>query len=81
MAARHLRRLQEQLQATTAAPAQHSSESEEEDELVASSKPFNPFDLLSDNEVSVQAASYAADPRQLMVQIPTHGSVRHIRLP
>lgn len=65
MAARHLRRLQEQLQ-TSAAPAQHSgSETEEDDEPVTGTKPFNPFDLLSDNEVScLIACNYSRRVRE-----------------
>ncbi len=50
MATRHIRRLQEQL----ANPAEVESETEgsESGEEIAGPAPFNPFDLLSDDEVS-----------------------------
>mmetsp|Transcript_19161 Transcript_19161/g.41385 ORF Transcript_19161/g.41385 Transcript_19161/m.41385 type:complete len:710 (+) Transcript_19161:50-2179(+) len=53
MSTRHLRRLQEQLQQQKAAPQQDSEESEDEEEEETSTKaPFNPFDLLSDDEAN-----------------------------
>lgn len=51
MATRHLRRLQQQSPLTQLERTSAGSEDEDSDE-VADSKPFNPFDLLSDAEVS-----------------------------
>lgn len=56
MSTRHLRRLQEQLNAGVAQQAlveEDSDEEEHEDEEQQgkAAKPFNPFDLLSDDEV------------------------------
>lgn len=57
MATRHIKRLQQQLNASKpeapAAPAASDSGEDEEEvseELAGSSKPFNPFDLLTDGD-------------------------------
>lgn len=49
MATRHLKRLQEQVQQRQPEEEEVSDDEEEEDQ--PSSAPFNPFDLLSDEEV------------------------------
>ena len=56
MAARHLRRVQEQLAKHSVQPADEEEQEEEEVEEAGPSKaPFNPFDLLSGDEVRRRA--------------------------
>lgn len=54
MATRHIKRLQQQLDASKgepeAAAAAASSEEEEESDTEEAAKPFNPFDLLEDED-------------------------------
>lgn len=50
MSTRHLRRVQQQKEAELGKLADHSSEEESEEETTTAAKPFNPFDLLSDDE-------------------------------
>ena len=53
MATRHIKRLQEQLNASKAEPEPVESSEEESDDGddEGPSKPFNPFDLLDEEEV------------------------------
>lgn len=54
MATRHIRRLQEQLKQTDADNEQQSEETETDEEADGPA-PFNPFDLLTDDDVSLVA--------------------------
>lgn len=51
MATRHIKRLQQQLDASKAEDDQAVASTEEESEDDQDAKPFNPFDLLDDEEV------------------------------
>ena len=50
MSSRHIRREKERLKAPAAEAGEGQEESEEEEEDIGSTKPFNPFDLLSDGD-------------------------------
>jgi hypothetical protein len=52
MATRHIRRMQEQLGAKQEPAVEPDSDEESEEEPAAAPK-FNPFDLLSDDEVQI----------------------------
>jgi hypothetical protein len=81
MAARHIKRLQQQLDATSKAAEEEQAVTTEEEESEEGQqvKPFNPFDLLDEEEVSVvvhalstAASSAALQESQLVCTICIH---------
>ena len=50
MSSRHLRRAKEQLQTPSDKVEEEEEEEEDQEEGAAAAKPFNPFDLLSDDD-------------------------------